>query len=94
MRRPVLPGDVSTAARAHLTVPAAQRDALCRRFFDGAAEACCRVEREGRLHPIWGNGSLDSAARRYPLADELTLDDPEYLHCIIRVLQEILRRTG
>ncbi|KIC29613.1 DUF7742 family protein [Leisingera sp. ANG-M6] len=89
MIRPVLPGDVSAVARALLAVPESARLALCRRIFGGAAEAaahCCLL---GRLHPLWGDGSLSAAARRYALADEPFLDDPAYLDCTRLVLREL-----
>lgn len=89
MRRPVLPGDVSAAARALLAVPDRGRLRLCRRIFGGAAEAAAYAGLFGRLHPRWGDGSLSAAARRYSLADEPFLDDPEYLRCTRLVLEEL-----
>ncbi|MFY0312352.1 hypothetical protein ACFMBG_20925 [Leisingera sp. D0M16] len=89
MRRPVLPGDVTAVARALLAVPDRERLRLCRRIFSGAAEAAAYAGLFGRLHPRWGDGSLSAAARRYALADEVFLDDPEYLHCTRLVLREL-----
>ncbi|KIC22639.1 DUF7742 family protein [Leisingera sp. ANG-Vp] len=90
MRRPLLPGDVSAAARALLAVPAGARNALCRRIFGGAAEALAY----GKLHPRWGDGSLSAAARGYRLADEPFLDDPEYLACTRLVLRQAAAVLG
>lgn len=89
MRRPVLPGDVSAAARALLAVPDRERLRLCRRIFGGAAEAAAYAGLFGRLHGRWGDGSLSAAARRYSLADEPFVDDPEYLRCTRLVLEEL-----
>ena len=87
--RPVLRGDVSAVARALLAVPEGKRLRLCRRIFGGAALAAVYTGLSGRLHPCWGDGSLSSAARRYELACEPFLDDPEYLRCTRMVLREL-----
>lgn len=89
MIRPVLPGDVSAVARALLAVPDRERLRLCRRIFGGAAEAAAYAGLFCRLHPRWGDGSLSAAARRYALADEVFLDDPDYLRCNRLVLREL-----
>ncbi|MDE4132114.1 hypothetical protein PXK00_03265 [Phaeobacter sp. QD34_3] len=93
MRRPVLPGDVTAVARALLSVPRSQRQALCTAIFCGADKARRWSDREGRLHPGWGDGSLSAAARKQVLADEPTLDNPDYLRCLIAVLQAVLHRV-
>ncbi len=93
MRRPVLPGDVSAVARALLAVGPDQRTAVLNSVFDGAALAQAAVEKGGALHEVWGNGSLDAAARGFALADEPPLDNWAYLCCMINVLQELQRRT-
>lgn len=89
MRRPVLPGDVSAAARALLAVPCGARAGLCRRIFGAAAEAATFADLFQRLHPRWGDGSLAAAARAFALADEPFQDDPDYLACTRLVLQEL-----
>ncbi|MEX0301011.1 MAG: hypothetical protein AB3N24_01185 [Leisingera sp.] len=81
MRQPVLPGDVSAAARALLAVPPGSRAVLCRRIFGGAAEGLAHTALYGCVHPCWGDGSLSAAARVFALADEPFLDDPDYLEC-------------
>ena len=92
MRRPVLPGDVCSAARALLAVPEQDRDDLCQTLFDGAGIALSYSLESGRIHSIWGDGTLSAAARRYPLADEPALDDPQYLRCMIRILMALMQR--
>ncbi|MBY6055868.1 hypothetical protein [Leisingera daeponensis] len=94
MRRPVLPGDVSAVARALLAVPQDCRLSLCRRIFGGAAEAAAHCGVLGRLHPVWGDGSLSAAARRYDLSCEPFLDDPDYLGCTRLVLRELASAAG
>ncbi|UWQ34523.1 hypothetical protein K3555_08595 [Leisingera sp. M527] len=94
MRLPVLPGDVSAVARALLAVPESDRLHLCRRILSGAAEAAAHCRRMGRLHPRWGDGSLSAAARRFALAGEPFLDDPDYLSCTRLVLRELAAVMG
>ncbi|WP_293572862.1 hypothetical protein [Phaeobacter sp.] len=89
MRRPVLPIDVSSAARALLAVAPAERAALCDRIFAGAAQALRHHDRSGRCCRLWGDGSLSAAARRFALAPEPFCDDPAYLQCTLMVLAMI-----
>ena len=94
MRRPILPGDVSTVARALLAAPCGQRGAVLTAIFEGAQAALELERRAGCLHPEWGNGGLEAAARRYALADEPTFDHTDYLCCTIMVLLEMERRLA
>ena len=87
--RPVLHGDVSNAARALLYVPEMFRADLCERMILECEAADSYVSRVGRLHPLWGNGSLMSAARKRMLADEPTFDDVEYCACFEMVLRQL-----
>lgn len=84
---PVLPVDVISVARALLASPPERRAVRAQRIFDGAARARVYAALEGRLHPRWGDGSLDAAARRYRLAAEPFWDDPDYLSCLEMVLR-------
>ena len=92
MLRPVLPQDVSTLARALLAVPQSERARLCRRILKMAALARDHMHQTGRLHPVWGDGSLDAAARRHDLQPEPFWDDPDYLSCLILALRALRRR--
>jgi hypothetical protein len=88
--RPVLHGDVSNAARALLAVAPSQRADLCRCLIGEAEAADGHMRRTGRLHPLWGNGSLMSAARRRVQADEPGFDDPEYCQCFEMMLRALV----
>jgi hypothetical protein len=88
--RPLLHGDVSSAARALLYVPEALRFDLCQRMIREARIADAHVRRTGRLHPLCGNGSLMSAARNRMLADEPGFDDPAYCRCFEMVLRGLI----
>ncbi|WP_170564532.1 DUF7742 family protein [Ruegeria atlantica] len=85
--RPVLHGDVSAAARALLNVPSAEREHLCARMINEAELADTFVGQFGQLHPLFGNGSLMTAARTRPLADEPSFDDMQYCQCFEMVLR-------
>ncbi len=87
MLRPVLPGDISCAARALLMVPEGARQRFLGTLMEGAACAAAHMRAVRRVHPVWGNGTLMAAARRFPLADEPDYGDPDYCRCTILVLQ-------
>lgn len=84
--RPILHGDVSNAARALLAAPNDNRERLCKRMIAEADAALDHVNRTGALHPVWGNGSLMSAARKRRLAPEPQIEDPDYCICMETVL--------
>ena len=92
--QPVLPQDVSSVARALLAVPARERSNLCQTLFDRADMAAVHVARTGTLHPIWGNGSLDAAARHSMgrLYQEPLWSDVSYINCLRIVLAVLDRR--
>lgn len=85
MRR-ILHGDVSSAARALLVVSAVHRTELCKRMIHQAEDADVFARHTGYAHPVWGNGSLMSAARKHVLATEPGFDDVEYCQCFEIVL--------
>ena len=93
MRRPVLPTDVITLARALLASGPDRRAALARSIARGAVRAQRFAQLTGRVHPRWGDGSLDAAARRYPLAREPFWDDPDYLCCLQRAIWVVQSNT-
>lgn len=93
--RPVLHGDVTAAARALLRIPEPGRVGLCRRMIREAAFAYRYMMRSGKPHPLWGTGSLMSAALLRPVAPEPNLDDIAYCTCLEMVLRELIAyRTG
>lgn len=92
--QPVMPQDISSLARALLKVPAQERSEFCAVLFDHAALAARHVSETGQLHCLWGNGTLDAAARHVPLAKEPLWNDPTYLSCLIIVLHELQRRIA
>jgi hypothetical protein len=92
--RPVLPGDVSAAARALLAVPPGLRAGLARRLV-AEAEAADRYRRRfRRAHALWGNGTLRAAALMRPLAAEPRGDDRDHLACQGLLIEALLDHVG
>lgn len=91
--RPVLHGDVVAAACYLLTIPETVRRGAMTRLLDQAEMADRFRVKVGRLHPFWGDGSLEAAARKHPVTCEPFLDDPRYVECLVLVFQCLLVRA-
>jgi len=92
--RRVLHGDVRAAARALLAVAPEARDGLLLRLFAEAEAADAHRLATGRAHPLFGTGSLMSAALGHRVAREPYLDDPAYADCMARVFDALVARAG
>lgn len=90
--RPVLHGDVVAAACALLAVPDQARAGLIRKLIAQAELADRHRLRTGRAHPVWGTGSLMSAAMARPRRDEPYLDDKDYAACMAEVFHALIAR--
>jgi len=90
--RPVGHGDVSAAACALLHVAADARARLLGRMLAEAETADAYRQETGRLHPLWGNGSLMGAALGHARAREPFLDDPQYASCMAMVFDALVQR--
>lgn len=88
--RPVLHGDVSSAARVLLRAPIAIRAHLCARMIREAEAADTYFQQTGVSHLLWGNGSLMAAARKRVLADEPSFDSIDYCVCFELVLRALI----
>lgn len=88
--RPLVHGDVTTAARVLLAAPSVCRRALAARLLREAASADTYRRRSGRAHPFWGNGTLMSAAMAHGPAPEPPLDDRDYLSCLGLVIDALM----
>lgn len=89
MRR-VLHGDVVAAACALRAVAPAARPGLIRHMIDEAEMADAYRLATGRAHPLWGTGSLMSAAMARPRAREPYLDEPDYAACMVAVYEALI----
>jgi hypothetical protein len=85
-------GDVSCAARVLYALPRGQRDRICRRMVAEAEVADRYGGDTGRVHPLFGNGSLMGAARKRVMADEPDFGDAEYCRCFETVLRALIAR--
>ncbi|MEP2028950.1 MAG: hypothetical protein ABJI96_09635 [Paracoccaceae bacterium] len=89
--RPVLHGDVISAARALLAVPEAARVDFCAALIRRADIADKHRRQTGQVHQVWGNGSLMAAARAFPLLPEPGFDDDVYCNCVEMVLNALVK---
>ena len=92
--RTVLSSDVSGAARALLEVPEERRAALCARMLQEADWADRYTRRLGRVHVLWGNGTLLGAARARRLAPERDFGDREYCACFHMVIEALMQNRA
>lgn len=87
-------GDLAAAARALMAVHETRRAPLLRRLMDEADLADRFRRRQGRAHPVYGNGTLMSAALARPQAKPPANDDVEYLACLAQAIEAVLDRRG
>ncbi|WP_069299646.1 hypothetical protein [Neptunicoccus sediminis] len=88
--RAVLHQDIVALACCLLVLPASEQGRAARRLVALTARADCYRTREGRVHPLYGNGTLSSCCQSVPKAAERRLDDPDYGACLIRALEAVL----
>lgn len=82
-------GDVTAAAAALCVVPPGRRGWVLARMMREAVSADAHRARFRRAHPIWGDGSLMTAAlRRHPLP-EPGLDSADYCRCLAMTYQAL-----
>ena len=80
--------DVACAASALLAVAEGRRDALLDRLLREARMARVHRLRRGRIHRLWGDGSLMAEALRREI-DRRPLTDPEFRAEVVRVLRAL-----
>lgn len=90
--RPVMHGDVAAAGCALLRVAPEARPGLMSRMLSEAEAADQYRQKTGRVHPLWGNGSLMAVAMARPRAREPFLDNPDYCACMALVFDVLLAR--
>ncbi|MCV2880990.1 hypothetical protein [Actibacterium sp. XHP0104] len=88
--RPVLHGDVVSAARALMGLPEAARRAAFQGMLVRASAADAYRKRFGKAHPEWGNGSLMAVALPGVKGPEPFLDAPDYCRCLSLVFDMLV----
>jgi len=76
-----------------MAVPEPDRAGLLARLLREADGADAHRLRTGRAHPLWGTGSLMSAARGRALPPEPFCDDPNYAACMAMVFEALVARA-
>jgi hypothetical protein len=83
-------GDVVAAARVLYSMPEGARDQVITQLLQESVWANRHRKTCGRVHPVWGDGSLMSAAlNRRPVA-EPSLSDADYCDCMARVFEALI----
>jgi hypothetical protein len=90
MTRVLIYTDLCTLARALLAVTPRRRPALARHILECADYAETYRRKLKRAHPRWGNGSVDAAARSFPLAPATGFGDLEFCACFGTALSACL----
>ncbi|WP_456300435.1 DUF7742 family protein [Thalassococcus lentus] len=87
--RPVLPDDLFAAARACLAVPPHVRFAHAQSLVGAAMVADAYRQRNNRLHPVFGGGTLMAAALAHEQVSEARVDNADFRECLIDVLRAL-----
>lgn len=88
--RPVHHGDVMAVASALLAVAPHKRRRYLRELFTQADAADAYRRRVGRAHPLWGNGSLMSLARKGGLPPQPGLESDAFCACMAAVFEALV----
>lgn len=91
MREP-LHGDAVSVARVLLEVRPHRRRWVLARLLREADLAHEYFKRKRRTHPIWGDGSLMTAALRRRPASEPSLDRADYCRCLAMIYNALAAR--
>jgi hypothetical protein len=90
--RPVDQGDIAAAARAVMHLAATERMTRLERLFAVAHAADIYRKRTGRVHRLWGNGTLYAAAFAgcQALPPRSDLSDPGFVLALGDVLDALI----
>lgn len=92
--QPVTLGDLDCAARVLLATPRRARARVMAALIDRAETADRHRRDHGRLHPVWGNGTLMAAALAQPRCDPAAPGDADYLRCLACALRAVRDRLA
>ncbi len=87
--RALLHQDIVALACCLRALPATARKLAAGQIVAWTAHADCYRLLTGRVHPLYGNGTLQSFCQSLPKAQEGRLDDPDYADCLIRALKAV-----
>lgn len=87
--RPILPGDLDCAVAVVMAQPPATRAAVAARMLEQADLADRYRKKLGRAHPVYGTGSLMSAALCWPEGPRGRVYDASYCAALIVVLRAL-----
>lgn len=87
--RSVLHSDLIAAARLLRSRPSEMRSWVLARLIAESTLADAWLRRTGALHPIWGDGSLATAAFRRGVPAQFALRDREYCLCLAKVCEAL-----
>ena len=88
--RPVLHSDVVAAARALYPLETDARATALNSHFRRAAWADAFRKRTGRMHPVWGDGSLMAVALGQDTPPEPPLSDSVFCDCLAQVFEGLV----
>lgn len=81
--------DLIVLARVLRACPNEMRDWVARRILEEADSANRCLIAENVPHPVWGDGTLASAALRRGVPPQFSLSDPEYCLCLMSVARAL-----
>ena len=87
--RPLGPGDLDCAVAVVMRQPPVERKAVAARLLFEADVADRYRKRLGRAHPVYGSGSVLSAALRWPDGPRGRVYDASYCAALIVVLTAV-----
>jgi hypothetical protein len=92
LMRPVHLTDLQVAARAVMAAPDDLRAATAHRIVQAAEIADRYRKHTGQAHPVLGSGTLETAARSFPMAHQAAALDPIFRRSLMLVLHALARR--
>lgn len=92
--RPLLPGDLDCAVAVVMAQPPETRARVAARLLEQADLADRYRKRLGRAHPVFGTGSLMSAALGWPDQPKVRGFDGSYCAALIVVLTAVQNWRG
>ena len=87
--RPVQLADLEVAVRVLLAMPGPARHQMVIQLYQEASIAEQYRKTTAKLHPLYGNGTLMSAAQKYAMMPRKAFCDADYLRCMAILATEL-----